>query len=876
MKIKCFSIWFFLIVGIVTTVQGQVSLGDDLSEVDYSKPREYEIGGITISGVQYLDNNVLIMLSGLYVGGEIIVPGDNISNAIHKLWDQGLFENIRITATKIQDDYIFLDINLKERARLSKFSFSGINKSDADNIRDDIKLVSGDVVTENLIIRSTNFIKKYYTDKGFLDTEVNILQTPDTSKVNHVILDIQIEKKDKVKIYQINIFGIDNLTEAQVERAFKSTKEKSVVQPMDYTDTLFISTLEASMGLDLIDVVNNTGQYFSDNMKLRIFKSSKYIEEDFKEDKLNLIKKYNQLGFRDAVVIKDSVYKNPDNTISIDVYIDEGSKYYFRNITWIGNTKYTARQLNSVLKIEKGDVYNLDVLNTNLSFNPNELDVSSLYLDDGYLFFQVDPVEVLVENDSIDIEMRIYEGKQATVSKVSVKGNTRTNDHVIIRELRTKPGQLFNRSDIIRTTRELAQLRYFNPETINPVPMPNPADGTVDIEYEVEETSADQVELSGGWGYGKVIGTVGVSFNNFSINNVFKKHAWRPVPSGDGQKLSFRLQSYGKGYISYNMSFTEPWLGGKKPNSFTVSYFHSLYSNGFPKDDIGRQSFLLDGLVFSLGKRLTWPDDFFTLVQSVSLQWYKLKNYTSVFSFGTGTGNYNNFAYIVTLARNSIDAPIFPRSGSEISLTMELTPPYSWFNNTNYELLSDTEKYEWVEYHKWYFKAYLYKKIVGNLVVALKFRYGFLGAYNKTIGVTPFERYYLGGDGLSGYNNMDGREIIGFRGYANESLTPQYYEDHNQGATIYSRNTLELRYPVSLNPSATIYALAFLETGNSWSDFDSFNPFSLYRATGIGVRVFLPMFGLLGLDWGYGIDPVPGLPNANGGQFHFSINSSID
>ena len=645
---------------------------------------------------------------------------------------------------------------------------------------------------------------------------------------------------------------------------------------MDYTDTLFISTLEASMGLDLIDVVNNTGQYFSDNMKLRIFKSSKYIEEDFKEDKLNLIKKYNQLGFRDAVVIKDSVYKNPDNTISIDVYIDEGSKYYFRNITWIGNTKYTARQLNSVLKIEKGDVYNLDVLNTNLSFNPNELDVSSLYLDDGYLFFQVDPVEVLVENDSIDIEMRIYEGKQATVSKVSVKGNTRTNDHVIIRELRTKPGQLFNRSDIIRTTRELAQLRYFNPETINPVPMPNPADGTVDIEYEVEETSADQVELSGGWGYGKVIGTVGVSFNNFSINNVFKKHAWRPVPSGDGQKLSFRLQSYGKGYISYNMSFTEPWLGGKKPNSFTVSYFHSLYSNGFPKDDIGRQSFLLDGLVFSLGKRLTWPDDFFTLVQSVSLQWYKLKNYTSVFSFGTGTGNYNNFAYIVTLARNSIDAPIFPRSGSEISLTMELTPPYSWFNNTNYELLSDTEKYEWVEYHKWYFKAYLYKKIVGNLVVALKFRYGFLGAYNKTIGVTPFERYYLGGDGLSGYNNMDGREIIGFRGYANESLTPQYYEDHNQGATIYSRNTLELRYPVSLNPSATIYALAFLETGNSWSDFDSFNPFSLYRATGIGVRVFLPMFGLLGLDWGYGIDPVPGLPNANGGQFHFSINSSID
>ncbi len=872
------GLYITILLGCLWTLSSlaQITIGDDLSGIDYSRPKEYEIGGITISGIQYLDNSVLIMLSGLSVGDKVNIPGDKITDAIHNLWDQGLFEDIRITASSIQGDVIFLNFYLKERPRMSKFSLLGIKKTEADNLREDIKLTSGDVVTDNLIIRTTNTIKKYFRDKGYLNTEVAIDPVKDTTKPNHVILDIHIDKNDRVKIDHINIFGESSFSEKQIKSALKNTKEKSYVHPLNYVDTLVTSTLKAALSLDMVKVLSAVGNYFSDNMKLRIFKTSKFIAEDFKEDKNTLIEKYNQQGFRDAKILSESVETNDDNTIDINLYLSEGNKYYFRNITWIGNTKYTSDQLSEVLKIKKGDVYNKELLTTNLSFNLNGLDVTSLYLDNGYLFFNVDPVEIRVENDSIDIEMRIYEGKQARINKVTLKGNDRTNDNVVIREVRTKPGELFSRSDIIRTTRELAQLRYFDPEKINPVPTPNPADGSVDISYEVEETSSDQIELSGGWGYGRVIGTLGVSFNNFSVNNILKKEAWRPVPTGDGQKLSVRLQSYGKGYVSYNASFTEPWLGGKKPNSFTVSYYHSLYSNGLSKNDAARQEFVLDGISVMLGKRLTWPDDYFSLIQSINFQRYKLNNYTRVFSFGTGTGDYNSIFYGITLARNSIDAPIFSRTGSEISLSLELTPPYSLFNDKNYEEMPESLRYQWVEYHKWAFRAFLYKPVIGNLVVALKFRYGFLGAYDPTIGVTPFERYFLGGDGLSGYNNMDGREIIGFRGYTNESLTPNYYSDKNKGGTIYSRNTLEVRYPLSLNPNSTIYMLAFLEAGNDWSDFDHFQPFDLYRSAGFGIRVFLPMFGLLGLDWGYGFDPVPGLPNASGSQFHFSINQSID
>ncbi len=864
-----------LMVTVLSSIQAQVSLGDKI-ELDYNSPKKYEIGGITVTGVKYLDNSALVLLSGLSVGDMINIPGEEISRAIKNLWEQGLFENISITATKVQGNLIFLNIDLAERPRMSTFSFTGIKKSEADNIRDEIKLSSGDVVTDNMLIRTTNAIKKYYTDKGYLDAEVNITQVEDTLRKNHVRLMIGIKKNDRVKIKSINVYGNEHFDDARVKKYLKETKEKGSFKPFDNLEYLIFNLVKDGVTLHFSEMVENTRKYLNENVKLRIFKSSKFIRSNYKEDKVNLISKYNEQGYRDASIVSDSVYRNPDKSVSIDLHIKEGDQYYFRNISWVGNTKYTDDFLTRVLRIEKGDVYNWDLLNSNLTFNQNEDDVSSLYMNDGYLFFSANPVEVAVDNDSIDLEIRIYEGKQATIKRVAVKGNTRTNDHVVIREMRTRPGQLFSRSDIIRTTRELAQLKYFNPETINPDVQPNPAEGTVDITYDVEETSSDQIELSGGWGYGRVIGTLGVSFNNFSLRNFFKGKAWRPVPTGDGQKLSLRVQSYGSGYISYSASFTEPWLGGKKPNALSVSYYHSLFSNGVPKNDPDRQSFVINGVTVGLGKRLTWPDDYFQLYLAANFQRYDLKRYYSVFSFGTGTGSYNNFNMNVTLSRNSIDQPIYPRNGSLVSLSLDVTPPYSSFSDKNYALLTESEKYKWIEYHKWAFQTSYFTPIVENLVVMARAKFGFLGYYDNVIGMTPFERYYLGGDGLSGYNNLDGREIIGMRGYGNQTLTPNYAVSSNTGGTIYNKYTFEVRYPLSLNPSATIFVASFLEAGNSWLKFDDFNPFNVYRSAGFGVRVFLPMFGILGLDWGYGFDKVPGLPDASGGQFHFSINQSID
>lgn len=855
---------------------GQIRLGDDLSEIDYSNPREYIIGGVTVTGVQYLDHNVLIMLSGLQVADRIEIPGDKIRKAIEKLWAQGLFENVRISATRFSDDLVFLNIDLQERPRLSKFSFKGVKKSEADDLRDKIKLVKGDVVTENVVIRTSNIIKKHFTGKGFLNTEVEIEQVRDSVKANEISLVIRIDKNNKVRIEKIHFSGNENLSSTRLKRAMKNTKDKGVFRPFHALDQLVTKTPRKVLTLNADTLIGFGTDVINENFRFRIFKSSKFIRDDFKEDLNSLIAKYNNEGYRDAAIVRDSVYRSGPRTISIDIAIEEGRRYYFGDIKWVGNTKYTAEQLNEVLKIRRGDVYNQSELDANLNYNPNEIDISTLYLDDGYLFFSVTPVEVRVENDTIDMEMRIREGKQATINKVIVKGNTRTNDHVVMRELRTRPGQMFSRSDIIRTTRELAQLRYFDPEKIVPTPIPNPGDGTVDIEYKVEETSSDQIELSGGWGYGRVVGTLGLSFNNFSARKIFQGSAWRPIPSGDGQKLSLRMQSYGKGYLSYSASFTEPWLGGKKPNSFSVSYYHSLYSNGLARSSENYQSFKIDGFMLMLGKRLAWPDDYFTLMQRISIQTYRLNNYGSIFAFGNGNGKYNNYSYGITFARNSIDSPIFQRSGSEVSLSLDVTPPYSLFSNKDYASMADQDKFKWIEYHKWKINFSIYRQIIGNLVLSARTKYGFLGSYNNDIGITPFDRFYLGGDGLSGYNNLDGREIIGMRGYSNESLTPDYYKNKNVGGTIYNKSTLELRYPLSLNPSATIYVMTFLEAGNAWKDFSSFNPFALKRSAGVGVRVFLPMFGLLGLDWGYGFDDIPGLPSANKGQFHFSINQSID
>lgn len=856
-------------------VSAQVNIGE-LNVMDYNHPVEYQIGGIEVTGVEYLDKNVLIMLSGLTVGEAITVPGEDITKALKKLWEQGLFENVGIYATDIQGKTIFLEIRLDERPRLSHFSLKGVNKTEADNLRDKIKLTRGDVVTESLLMNTKHIILEHFHDKGFLDAEVEMVQQADSSRANNVSLDIYIKKNNRVKVNKILVIGNHYFKAQKIKDAMKNTKEMGKFSPLDDIEVMLYYDMREFFRLNPQGIVDSTMAHLNRTVKVRIFKASKYIREKYEEDLASIITKYNSEGYRDAVIVKDSVYRNENKTLNIRLDINEGHQYYFRNITWVGNTKYSSEFLTSILKINKGDIYNRELLETNLSFNPSEQDVSSLYLDDGYLFFDATPVEVRVENDSIDIEIRIREGKQARINKVTISGNTKTNDHVVIRELRTRPGQLFSRSLIIRTTRELAQLRYFDPEKIVPDIVPNPEDGTVDINYKVEETSADQIELSGGWGYGRIIGTLGLSFNNFSLRNFFKAGAWKPVPSGDGQKLSLRLQSYGKGYLSYSMSFTEPWLGGKKPNAFSVTYWHSLYSNGKSKNDPLRSQFKIDGLTFGLGKRLTWPDDYFTLYQAITLQVYDLYQYSQIFLFGSGTGTYNNFNYNIVLGRSSISQPIYPTSGSDVSVSLELTPPYNAFRKQGVSQLEPDEMYKWIEYHKWKINATFFTEIFPKCVIMTRAKLGFLGKYDNEIAITPFERFYLGGDGLSGYNNLDGREIIGMRGYINESITPDYFKNKNIGGTIYSKYTLEIRYPLSLNPSATIFALAFLEGGNSWANFTDYNPFQIYRSAGFGVRVFLPMFGLLGLDWGYGFDEVPGIPNANGSQFHFSINSSID
>jgi outer membrane protein insertion porin family len=804
-------------------------IGDSTeSKVDYSSPREFEIAGITVSGVRFLDEKVLIALSGLNVGDRVNVPGTEISKAIENLWKQGLLSDIKIVATRIVGNNIFLEIQLEERPRLSRFSFEGVSKSEADKLREKIKLVSGKIVTEDLVQNTRNEVAGFFIDKGFYNTEVKIDLKDEPNIPNSQLLTIIVDKKKRVKVNQITFEGVEQAEVKKLKRKMKETKEKKVY---------------------------------------RIFSTSKFVQSNFDKDKEAVEAEYRKLGFRDARITYDSVYAYNEKSVNVLIRVKEGPKYYFRNITWLGNTKYAASDLEKTLNIQKGEIFNQKKLDEGLFGSQAGRDITALYMDNGYLFFQVTPVEIAVVGDSIDYEMRIYEGKQAVVNKITVVGNTKTNDKVVMREIRTQPGQLFSRADIIRTQRELAQLGYFDQEKLGVNPKPNPQEGTVDIEYVVEERPSDQIELSGGWGAGQVVGTLGVSFNNFSAANFFKKGAWTPLPSGDGQKLSLRAQTSGRFYQSYSASFTEPWLGGKKPNSLTVSTYRSIQSNGLPKSNESRQSISINGVSVGLGQRLRIPDDYFSVYHEINYQYYELLRYSSAFLFSDGYANNINFQE--TLSRNSVDAPIYPRTGSQFSLTLQLTPPYSLFSSKDYATLTDQEKYKFIEYHKWKFNAAWFTPLAWNkLVLHVKASYGFLGYYDKGIGQSPFERFYLGGDGLSGFS-LDGREIIAQRGYPNNSLNPR------GGGTIYDKYTMELRYPLSLNPSATIYVMGFLEAGNAFGRFREFNPFDIKRAAGTGVRIFLPMFGLLGLDWGYGFDNVPGLSGRNGGEFHFTIGQQF-
>ena len=867
------------LLGFENSAFAQIQIGDDLSEIDYARPKKYEIGGIVVEGAKYVDGSMLSMIAGLRVGDEISIPGDEISSGIRKIWEQGLFEDVAINATDFVGNKVFLQIAIKEKPRVSKFSFKGIKKSEADDIRNKINLSRGDIATDHLLTKTTRIIEDFYYDKGYFNVAIDIDQVADTARENYIDMVINIDKGPRVKIGKINVIGNENFTDGQILAAMKETKDKGHFDPLNPLGPLVVNTVADVLTFHPLRAITGVEEYFYDNYRPRIFKSSKYIEKNFEDDKKLIIEKYNAKGYRDARIVRDSVYRIDDKNLGIDLVVDEGNKYHYRNISWTGNTKYNSETLSSVLGIKPGDVYNKELLDKNLTYSETNLDISSLYMDDGYLFFRVDPVEVAVENDSIDLEIRLNEGKQARISNITLAGNTKTFDHVVLRELYTRPGQLFSRSDVVRSVRELATLGFFNQETINPNVQPNYSDNTVDIDYSVEEAAADQIRFSAGYGAKMLMLEAGLQFSNFSMRNLFNKKAWRPIPVGDGQKLGLSVSTLGLQYIFYNVSFTEPWLGGRKPNSLTVSFYQSFYATTRNKADSNYGTFNITGGTVGLGRRLTWPDDYFALYQGINVKRYNLNNYPTInLNVGDGNGKFNLISYSFVLSRNSVSQPIYPRNGSEFQLSLEITPPYSLFSNKNYSSLSENEKYKWIEMHRWTFRAAWFTELYDKLVMMTRVRFGYLGFYNDQIGPTPFHRFYLGGDGLANYN-LDSRELIGMRGYANNSLTPGYYNNSGSGGSggnIMTKYTLELRYPLSLNPQATIYALTFLEAGNCWFGFKNFDPFSVKRSAGVGVRIHLPMFGLLGLDWGYGFDDVYGTTGSNGSQFHFSIGGSID
>ncbi|OFX84329.1 MAG: outer membrane protein assembly factor BamA [Bacteroidetes bacterium GWF2_33_16] len=853
-----------LFLGIQLLAQEQTDFSS-LNVIDYKKPNDYIIKDITISGVKYLDKNILITLSGLTIQRQITIPGEDITRAVEKLWKQGLFSDIKITTAEIQGDSIILDIYLQERPRLSELEIIGVKKSHEKDLREALELKRGVQVTENTINKAKGSIRDFLYNKKYLNAKIDIYQSDDTiSRQNNVNLKVVIDRGSKVKIKEINFVGNEVITDAKLRRKMKETKRRD----------------------------------------LNIFKASKFIESDYKDDKEKVIAAYNEKGYRDAEIIRDSIYKISDKRIGIQIEIFEGNQYFFRNIDWVGNTKYSASLLDVALKIKKGDPYDTEMLNKRL--NIDEDAVSSLYLDNGYLFFNCNPTIMKIDGDSIDLQMRIYEGKRVRLNNIIIKGNDKTNEHVVRRELRTKPGELFSKSEIMRSQREIAQLGHFDPEQfgIEPINI-NQAEGTVDLEYTLVEKSNDQLEIAGGWGANMFIGTIGLRFSNFSIGRVLKKDAWKPIPSGDGQTLSLRVQTNGEYYSAYSFSFVDPWFGGRKPNSFSVSFYHTVRKNTNYVYEVSDEFIKVTGATVGLGQRLKWPDDYFTISNSINYQLYRLNDWTG---FIMSNGNANNLSISTTFARNSIDWPIYPRRGSQFSLTLQITPPYSLFKDEKWWTLSQAQidtivstetaeyrsstglpleyfvsaaikdkenqsKYNWMEYHKWKYKGSWYIKIWKDMVLAANTEFGYLGYFNKDVGHAPFGKFKLGGDGLSGYNMYD-EEYIGLRGYENSSLTPPYNSNYKNG-NVYEKINFELRYPISLKPQAVIYVLGFVEAGNSWESLDNFNPFKVKRSAGIGLRAFLPMFGLLGVDWGYGFDEIPGNADANGSQFHFVIGQQF-
>ena len=847
---------------------GQV---DSLPVMDYTERGDYEIAAVEVTGAENRDRNAIRSIAGLRVGDKIAIPGPNIPKAIKSLWKLRLFEDVKVLQDSTVGNLVYLRIYLKERPILSRFTYRGVGKGKHSDLNDIVNgiMTKGGIVTEDQKILAELKIKEFFVEKGKLDARVQVDEQLDELNQNAVKLIFNIDEGERVKVQDILFVGNEEVSDRKLRKRLKGTKRKGT-----------------------------------------LFKKTKYVKDKYAEDKKNLVEEYRKEGFRDANITKDSIWREADGDLMIKLWVDEGNRYYFRDITWKGNSLYTDEQLTTILGIVKGDVYNPELLESRLRFSQDGRDISSLYLDDGYLFFDVQPVEVSVLNDSVDIEMQIFEGPQATIENVVINGNDRTNEDVIRRVLRTRPGEKFSRSDIVRSQREIINLGYFNPETLDMQTPVNPQRGTVDIIYNVEERPSDQLELSAGYGgFNGLIGTLGVTFNNFSLANVRDRSTWSPLPQGDGQKLSLRAQSNSRFFRSYNFSFTDPWLGGKKPNSFTIGGFRTTQDF----TTLGRGSLVINRGFVALGSQLRWPDDYFSTSTSLSIENIILSDFGQAqFQVeGAGgqivpitNGSFKNFSITQTLTRSSISDPLFPRRGSRISLSLKFTPPYSLFRSDNNFTLTDDEiaqvirdltmefgpadpptqadiereifsrenakRFEFLEYHKWTFNGEWYFNLFDKLVLMTQAKFGLVGAYNDEIGISPFERFELGGDGLNNQNvGIVARDIIALRGYEVNEI-PQ---NGRGGATIYDKFTVELRYPLSLNPNSTIFVTTFLQGGNAWARFSDFNPFEMRRSVGVGMRVFLPMFGLLGFNYGWGFDK--DLPEGAGlgeyGQFNIIL-----
>ena len=835
-------------------------------EIDYTHPKKYVIGGMKVEGNSYFSDQQILQQTGLRAGMSINIPGEEISSIVNRLWQQRYFEDVAVSLDSLSTskDTAWLKIAIIERPRVSRWTYTGVKSGEKKDLQERLNLRPGREFSEYVKTTSVDIIKRYYKEKGFLLCDVDVQTQKDSVIRSAIRVNFDVKKGDKVKIKTINFIGRDEIKAFKLARSMKKTKAG--------------------------DKIYN------------IFSSKKFNEKEYISDKKSAVEVFNEAGYRDARLLRDSIYYVKPNRLGIDLEFDKGEKYYFRNITWTGNSVYPTETLNEILNIEPGDVYDVVTMNKRLfgGGKQTEYDVSKLYRDNGYLFFSVTPVELNIQNDSVDVELRIAEGKPATINNIIINGNDLTNERVVRRQVMTRPGYLFSQTDFERSLREIASLGQFDPEAImDPNKgwsiVPNSLNNTVDIIYNVTEKPSSQLELSGGWGGNTFVATAGVSFNNFSTRRFFDKTAWRPVPLGDAQNLSFRFQTNGRYYTAVSASFVEPWLFGKKPTSFSLSGYYtrmtnSLLSIGLLSSDKVYEVF---GFNMGVGKRLKWPDNYFVLYNSLSWQTYKLTNWTSSYSyFMFDNGTSNNVSYTISLSRNSTDQQIYPRQGSEFSISLQLTPPYSLFRKHTYDIdgnrvpvaswrdidystWTSQQRYRWVEYHKWKFSGTVYVKLVDNLVLMARAQFGYLGYYNRNWGYSPFEYFEVGGDGMSGYNTY-GSEVIALRGYENYSLTPTVLTPYSQQGysrqgNVYDKFTVELRYPVILQPQSTIFVLAFLEGGNCWYDIRDFNPFQIKRSAGVGVRVFLPMIGLLGIDWGYGFDDA----TYGKSQFHFIIGQQF-